>query len=101
MYQVAILRAKEAVLKDNLHGLRTIIDQYTADKKTAPQSLEDLVDAGYYREIPKDPITESRTTWQLEFGNTTMIPDQLETGIVNIHSGSATVSSEGTPYNEW
>ena len=101
MYQAVVLRAKEAVLKDNLHGLRSVIDQYTADKKTAPQSLEDLVDAGYYREIPEDPITESSTTWQLEFGDTTMIPDQLETGIVDVHSGSTAISSEGTPYSEW
>ena len=101
MYQAVVLRAKEAVLKDNLHGLRSVIDQYTADKKTAPQSLEDLVDAGYYREIPEDPITESSTTWQLEFGDTTLIPDQLETGIVDVHSGSTAISSEGTPYSEW
>ena len=101
MYQAVVLRAKEAVLKDNLHGLRSVIDQYTADKKTAPLSLEDLVDAGYYREIPEDPITESSTTWQLEFGDTTLIPDQLETGIVDVHSGSTAISSEGTPYSEW
>ena len=101
MYQAIVLRAKEAVLKDNLHGLRSVIDQYTADKKTAPQSLEDLVSAGYYREIPEDPITESSTTWQLEFGDTALIPDQLETGIVDVHSGSTVISSEGTPYSEW
>ncbi len=101
MYQAIVLRAKEAVLKDNLHGLRSVIDQYTADKKTAPQSLEDLVDAGYYREIPEDPITESSTTWQLEFGDTALIPDQLETGIVDVHSGSTVISTEGTPYSEW
>ena len=101
MYQAVVLRAKEAVLKDNLHGLRSVIDQYTADKKTAPQSLEDLVDAGYYREIPEDPITESSTTWQLEFGDTALIPDQLETGIVDVHSGSTAISSEGTSYSEW
>ena len=101
MYQAIVLRAKEAVLKDNLHGLRSVIDQYTADKKTAPQSLEDLVDAGYYREVPEDPITESSTTWQLEFGDTALIPDQLETGIVDVHSGSTVISTEGTPYSEW
>lgn len=101
MYQSVVLRAKEAVLKDNLHGLRSVIDQYTADKKAAPQSLEDLIAAGYYREIPEDPITRSRTTWQVEFGDTLMIPDQLETGIVDVHSSSTTISSEGTPYSAW
>src|SRR5258707_1741635 len=57
MYQAIILRSKETVLKNNLHELRTTIDQYTADKEKAPQSLQDLVEAGYYREIPIDPIT--------------------------------------------
>jgi general secretion pathway protein G len=59
----AILRTKETVLKSNLHTLRILIDQYTADKLKAPQSLQDLVTAGYLREIPKDPITESAETW--------------------------------------
>src|SRR5438067_6977907 len=65
MYQAIILRSKETVLKNNLHELRTTIDQYTADKKKAPQSLQDLVDGGYYREIPVDPITNSRDTWEV------------------------------------
>ena len=62
MYQAIVLRSREAVLKSNLHSLRSVIDQYTADKKIAPQSLEDLVDAGYLREVPQDPITDSSTT---------------------------------------
>src|SRR5262249_39840780 len=57
MYQSVVLRSKETVLKNNLHELRMTIDQYTADKKKAPQSLQDLVDGGYYRQIPVDPIT--------------------------------------------
>src|SRR5438477_828801 len=60
MYQSVVLRSKETVLKNNLHELRTTIDQYTADKKKAPQGLQDLVDAGYYRQIPVDPMTNSR-----------------------------------------
>ena len=88
MYQATILRAKEAVLKENLHSIRSVIDQYTADKRTAPQSLEDLIAAGYLREVPEDPITESPTTWQVEFGATAMVPDQLDTGIVDVRSGA-------------
>src|SRR5215472_13136631 len=64
MYQAVVLRSKETVLKNNLHELGTTIDQYTADKKKAPQSLQDLVDAGYYRQIPVDPITNSKDTWE-------------------------------------
>lgn len=101
MYQSVILRTKEAVLKENLHSLRSVIDQYTADKKRAPQALEDLVIAGYLREIPEDPITEINTAWRAELGDTALVPDQVETGIVNVFSGSSAISSEGTPYSEW
>lgn len=100
MYQSVVLRAKEAVLRDTLHTLRELIDAYTADKKAAPQVLQDLVDEGYLREIPEDPITESNTTWVTEFGEI-MIPGQVTTGIVDVHSGSGDVSSERTPYSEW
>src|SRR5438477_6851187 len=65
MYQAVVLRSKETVLKNNLHELRTTIDQYTADKKKAPLTLQDLVDGGYYRQIPLDPITDSRETWEV------------------------------------
>ena len=101
MYQSIILRTREAVLKENLHSLRTVIDQYTADKKSAPRVLGDLVNAGYLREIPEDPITESNTSWQTETGNTVMVPGQVDTGIVDVFSGSPAVSTEGTPYNTW
>lgn len=100
IYQGIILRTREAVLKDTLHTLRSLIDAYTADKKAAPQTLEDLVAAGYLREIPEDPMTDSATTWVTEFGDV-MIPGQVTTGIVDVHSGSPDESSEGTPYNDW
>ena len=101
MYQAIILRSKETVLKNNLHELRTTIDQYTADKKKAPQALQDLVDAGYYREIPIDPITDSRQTWEVVTDTSISSPDQTESGITDVKSGSTAISSEGTPYNTW
>jgi general secretion pathway protein G len=101
MYQAVVLRSKETVLKNNLHELRTTIDQYTADKKKAPQSLQDLVDGGYYRQIPVDPITNSRETWETVTDTSVSSPDQTQTGIVDVKSGSTAVSSEGTPYNTW
>ena len=97
----AILRAQEAVLKSNLFTLRSLIDQYTADKLKAPQSLDDLVTAGYLRAVPKDPITRSSETWQTVTEEATILPEQTETGIYNVHSGSSAISSEGTPYNSW
>jgi general secretion pathway protein G len=101
MYQSVILRSKETVLRNNLTEMRRTIDQFTADKKKAPQTLQDLVDAGYYREIPIDPITNSRETWEVVTDTSIASPDQTESGITDIRSGSTAVSSEGTPYNTW
>lgn len=101
IYKAVVLNAKETVLKDNLRDMRRIIDQYTADKKKAPQSLQDLVDAGYYRQVPTDPITDSNSTWETVADTAVSSPDQTESGIVDVHSGSTSISSEGTPYNTW
>lgn len=101
MYQSVILRAKEAVLRQNLHAMRSVIDQYTADRQTAPRVLEDLVTAGYLRDIPEDPMTESRTSWEVEIGDTALVPGQQDTGIVDVRSGHPGISTEGTPYNDW
>lgn len=97
----AILRAKEGVLRSNLHTLRTLIDQYTADKLKAPQSLDDLVSAGYLRSIPKDPITDRNDTWQVVMEDVSLFPEQTETGIFDVHSGSTATSTDGTAYSEW
>ena len=67
IYRTVILRSRESTLKVNLHSLREVIDQYTADKKKAPQTLQDLVDAGYFRELPLDPMTDSHDTWTPDF----------------------------------
>ena len=96
----AILRAREAVLKSNLHTLRTLIDQHTADKLKAPQTLEDLVTAGYLRSLPSDPMT-NQPDWQLVMEEASMFPDQLEVGVFDLHSNSEAISSNGTPYSEW
>src|SRR5262245_44914714 len=76
IYKAVVLNAKETVLKDNLRDLRKIIDQYTADKKKAPQSLQDLVDAGYFRQLPIDPITNSNSTWEPATDTAVAAPDQ-------------------------
>jgi general secretion pathway protein G len=100
-YQHSIWRAREAVLHDDLFTLRSSIDQYTLDKQKAPQSLQDLVTAGYIKSIPKDPITNSPDTWVPEQEDTLMAIDQTEPGIVDVHSGSSNTSTEGTAYNSW
>ena len=101
IYKTVVLNAKETVLRDNLRELRKVIDQYTADKKKAPTTLQDLVDAGYFRELPIDPMTNSNSTWQTVNDTAVASPDQTESGIVDIHSGSTANSSQGTPYNTW
>src|SRR5688572_12957433 len=101
IYQSMIVRSREATLKMNLHSLRDVIDQYTADKKKAPQTLQDLIDGGYFRELPWDPITDSNTTWETVFDTSVSSPDQTETGITDVRSGSGRVSTNGTLYNTW
>jgi general secretion pathway protein G len=101
MYQQAVIRAKEAVLRQDLKTMRDQIDNYTMDKEKAPQSLQDLVEAGYLRKIPKDPFTNSTETWQAESSDTLQSLDQTEPGITDVHSGSNETGSDGTPYSSW
>lgn len=98
-YHKTIMHARETVLRDDLYRMRSLIDQYSADKGKLPQSLDDLVSAGYMREIPTDPITEQKD-WNIEVGED---PYSSEggSGIRDIHSTSPEVSTEGTPYSQW
>ena len=101
IYSSSILRAREAVLKDDLFTMRSVISQYTLDKQRAPQSLDDLVTAGYMKQIPLDPFTNARDTWTVEQEDTLLSVDQQQPGITDVHSGSNAVSSDGTPYSSW
>lgn len=101
VYKMHILRAREAVLKEDLFSIRQSIDQYTNDKNKAPQSLDDLVSSGYLHLIPKDPFTESNQTWQPVNDDSIMQLGQTDSGIVDVHSGSDKVGSDGTAYNTW
>ena len=101
IYRNSIIRAKEAVLRDQLFTMRQLIDEYTLDKQQAPQSLQDLVSEGYLREIPRDPFTNSNTTWKTDMEEALRSADQTQPGIIDVHSGSAKISLEGTPYSSW
>ena len=101
MYQQSIRRAKEAVLRDDLFTLRSSIDQFTLDKQRAPQSLDDLVQAGYLREIPIDPMTNTRDTWVVVNEDYLQSIDQTQPGITDVHSGSELSALDGTPYSSW
>ena len=100
-YEKSVVRAKEAVLKQDLQTMRSAIQQYTLDKAAAPQSLDDLVSAGYLREIPTDPITRTRE-WHLDYENVLLSPEQSSSGITDVHSSSDAASPfESTPYSSW
>src|SRR5690242_8202652 len=98
----SVTQSREAVLRQNLFTLRSLISQYTLDKQKAPQSLEDLVSAGYLKQIPNDPIT-NQPNWETEQEeDTVMSPDEQDQGgIIDVHSASQLVGSNGKAYNTW
>jgi general secretion pathway protein G len=100
-YTANIKHAREAVLREDLHTMRSAIDSYTYDKQKAPQSLDDLVQSGYLRELPKDPFTQRTDTWLPSEGSSLTSLDETQGGIDDVHSGSQQVSTEGTTYNTW
>ena len=99
MYNQSVIRAREATLRQNLATLNKVIDQYTLDKQKAPQSLEDLVSAGYLKTIPKD--IDGTTDWALEEEDSLKSIDQTQPGIVGVHSGSDQTAIDGTAYSSW
>jgi general secretion pathway protein G len=101
-YISAIRHAKEAVLKEDLHILRDAIDSYTMDKQKAPQSLDDLIQDGYLKSIPEDPMTHSKDTWVTKTSDAMYSLDQTDPGIDDVNSGSdETPPDGGQPYNTW
>jgi general secretion pathway protein G len=100
-YVTLIHHAREAVLKEDLHVLRSAIDSYTMDKQKAPQSLDDLIQDGYLKVIPEDPMTRSKDTWVTDSSDAMHSLDQTDPGIDDIHSGSQDTSSDGQPYSSW
>ena len=97
----ALKTAREAVLKEDLHVLRSAIDSYTMDKQKAPQTLEDLIQEGYLKTIPVDPITRSKDTWVTDTSDAMHSLDQTESGIDDVHSGSTETGTNGQPYSSW
>ncbi len=98
-YQKTIMHTRETVLRDNLFKMRSLIDQFAADKGRLPQSIDELVSEGYMREVPVDPITGQKD-WAPTLGEDPNSPDGGQ-GLTDVHSSSADTSSEGTAYSEW
>ncbi len=101
MYTQNVKAAKEAVLKEDLQVMRTAIGSYTVDKQKAPQSLDDLVQAGYLKAVPKDPITGRSDTWITSQSDTLDTIDETEGGIDDVHSGAELTAIDGTSYSQW
>ena len=100
-YIAAVKAARESVLKEDLHVIRGAIDSYTMDKQKAPQSLQDLVEAGYLKSDPMDPMTRSTDTWVTETSDSLRSVDQSEPGIDDVHSGSQDSGTDGELYSTW
>ncbi|HEV8188746.1 MAG TPA: prepilin-type N-terminal cleavage/methylation domain-containing protein [Pyrinomonadaceae bacterium] len=98
-YQKTIMHTRETVLRDDLRKMRSLIDQFAADKGRLPQTLDELVSSGYMREVPIDPFTGQKD-WAITNGEDPN-SSEGEQGMIDIHSASADVSTEGTAYSEW
>lgn len=100
VYNQSVVQARESVLRANLSTLRNVISQYTLDKQKAPESLDDLVTAGYLRQIPLDPMTH-QANWEVVQEDVMMAVDQQNPGITDVHSASSASASDGTAYSTW
>ena len=101
-FRGALRSAREAVLREDLHVMRAAIDSYTMDKQKAPQSLDDLIESGYLRSIPEDPMTHSKESWVTDTSDTLSSVDQTDSGGINdVHSGSQETGADGQPYSTW
>ena len=100
-YRANVIAAKEAVLREDLQVMRQALGSYTVDKQKAPQSLQDLVSAGYLKAIPKDPITGRTDTWIESQSDDMTTVDQTEAGIDDVHSGAQSTASDGSSYSTW
>ncbi|MDE3104168.1 MAG: prepilin-type N-terminal cleavage/methylation domain-containing protein [Acidobacteriota bacterium] len=96
-----VRNAKEAVLREDLHTMRAAIDSYTVDKQRAPQTLDDLVQAGYLKKMPVDPFTQRSDTWIPEQSGDLNSIDQTDPGIDDVHSGAQMTASDGSSYSSW
>lgn len=111
-YQMALIKAREAVLRENLYSVRSAIDQFAADRGRYPLTLQELVELRYLRELPLDPFTRSRETWVVQAPPVPpSLPDQaggdgsgqtpLQGNVYDLHSGSDLIGTNRQPYNEW
>ncbi len=100
-YRWGLIRAREAVLRENLYSFRSTIDQFYADQGKFPDSIQELMDKKYLRDIPKDPFTGKKDSWVTVQPPAPTDGGEIKGSVYDVHSGSNMVGSDGTPYNEW
>ncbi len=100
-YQRNLIKAREAVLMEDLYQMRRAIDAYFADNIRYPDSLDALVDGKYLRDIPRDPFTQAVDTWEETAPTPTLEGEMAEGGLEDVHSGSDLMGLNGTPYRDW
>jgi len=100
-YIQSVKKAKEAVLREDLWVMRSAIDRYTSDKEKAPMGLDDLVQAGYLKQIPPDPMTSRTDTWITSQSDDMTSITETQGGVDNVHSGAQNIATDGTSYNTW
>ena len=100
-YKWGIIKAREAVLRETLYGVRTTIDQFYADQGKYPDSLQDMVDKKYLRALPKDPFTSNTDSWVIIPPQPTTEGGEVKGAVYDVKSGSNLIGTNGVPYNEW
>jgi general secretion pathway protein G len=100
-YKWGLIKAKEAVLREDLYNFRSTIDQFYADQGKYPDSLQDLTEKKYLREIPKDPFTGSKDSWVILPPPASSDGGEVKGALYDVKSGSDLIGSNNTPYNQW
>lgn len=100
-YNRAVIRAREAVLRETLYSFRSTIDQFYADQGKYPDSLSELVEKHYLRDMPTDPFTKAKDGWQTVAPQSTSEGGDVKGNVYDVHSGSNVIGTDGRPYSEW
>jgi general secretion pathway protein G len=100
-YQIGVIKAREAVLRENLYSIRRTIDHFYADQGKYPDSLQDLAEKKYLPMIPKDPFTKQSDTWVIVAPPTPTDGSEVKGAVADVHSGSDLMGTDGTAYNTW
>src|ERR1700690_645472 len=100
IYSQSVLRSREAVLRNDLFTLRSLISQFTLDKQKAPESLDDLVTGGYIKIVPKDPMT-GEANWEGVQEDVRLAVDKKDPAISAVKSASSSTGTDGTAYSTW